>query len=51
MGADTPVLAPKVLIIPTNTGIVENPQTGTMVISGANLLVFNGTDWKQCNNA
>lgn len=39
------VIAPRVLILPQQTTIAGTPQTGTMVVSGAQIAIFTGTNW------
>ena len=46
MGIDqVEVMAPKAIIIPSTTSIISDPPEGTLVISGANLIVFVNGNW------
>lgn len=41
------VIAPRMIILPQQTTIAgTNVPTGTLVVSGGNLVLYDGTNWK-----
>jgi len=47
--ATTDIIAPKVLIVPTNTAQTGTPITGMLVVSNARLMFYNGSSWDTCD--
>lgn len=47
MATNEEILSPKVLILPsTIPSTQKSPPIGMIVLSGAMLVFYNGTDWK-----
>ena len=49
--ADTPVLAPKALILPDIAGNETDIQTGAIGISGAVIRWYDGSAWRELSGS